>query len=176
VADWVLLTTEATGRAAVVIDILDALKESLARAKGVPYARPPRSPQLQRYIFLNTTYELMKSRWAVSQSADGFWIGAASPDEEAELKAQASNWSSSKEIPFIRPATTDEIEKAISEQREHQRWSIINEVWDKWGFDCEGQRKEGIPDSEVSRRLEEADREIRGRLDQLGFLKGSGFE
>lgn len=156
--DWVLVNS--------VLDIMHALKVSLARKRQKLEERPiseqvPNS--YQRYLFRNTTYVEMKSRWATDSLVDGTPMGEAGAEETAQLSQSVPYASTS----VIRPATQDEIAqyetRVISE--------VLLEVGERWGFGPEGclQRPTGGEDNDTRERRKRATEETINRLGKLGF-------
>jgi len=106
--DWVLVATRSVP---IIADIMEALKRSLAKARGetIPDESPSPAPRTEskqwRYIFQDTSYAAMKVRWASQEQEDDDERSLGSASDEEIAIAESLGVS----VPFIRPATTKEI-------------------------------------------------------------------
>src|SRR5712692_7369189 len=137
--DWVLIPTPAAhlenledrGRSSPIIDIMQALKESLLAAKAKGFH--PGLFQLSsltsisadaeffsRYVYRNTTYAQMKLRWATCNPPDDLDIGR--PEDEFAGLVSAT-WPKPGPA-FIRPATSEEVADHEAMLRDRQRREI----------------------------------------------------
>lgn len=125
-----------------------------------------------RHLNRNATYAEMKSQWATwSRGSDDRSIGPASPDDIGRLALLYPAWANQRDIPIIRPATTDEIVKHDKSLRSGQMSKEMGKIAAKWGFDDEGRPLEGIWDDEARRRAARAYEETRTRVEQLGLAE-----
>jgi hypothetical protein len=179
-ADWVLITTTVTETQRSVAAILWNLKVSIAEAQG--QARPlipagPRGATL--HICRNTNYVEMKVQWAAGGPPDGMGFCPATVDDEAKARALLTNWPESEDVAFIRPATDAEVARHDQKLREDAEYRIITSVFEKWGFDDEGQPLDhdgdgtrpfgGLEPDETRQRRNNAHEEISRTLRERGL-------
>lgn len=157
VTDWILVMRS---------DIIRVLKQSLRstrRSEEEDVSQEEPDP-FARHLFRHTTYDAIKLFWAKAECGYSMWMGYASSGDVATLR---SNWARPQEstTAFIRPATLEELE----EYDRYRVSRVVEQTFEKWGFDDEGQPFDGFADDETTLRLAQAKEEIGQRLKQLGL-------
>ena len=173
--DWVLVTNfvseDQKQREQKLADIMQTLKDSLAKAKGEQVnggstdrvhaaATKPRA-----HIYRNTTYIQMKIRWANQDppdalTVDHYQLGRIADDEMVRIKSRPTL------IPYIRSATAGE----IADHRDRLRYQVISNGFEKWGLDDEGRPIDARWDRATTERaLQSASEEIKARFEELGL-------
>src|ERR1051326_4311113 len=128
--DWVLLTTYVPER-------IKAVMESLLRSLDKTPARAGTCARV--HMYRNITYAEMKSHWARPESAPeltGYIFPTA--EDTVNIRSLAAKLTDSEAASIIRPATSEEVGEHDKYLREADRSQVIEEIFQKWGFDDEG--------------------------------------